>query len=337
MENLNQYLNDPKFLQWIHEPNDQLEAYWRQWVLDHPDKKAELEQARAILRSIKFKQHLALESDKNKDWHIINAAIRSENFNRSSGIKVYRWMVAAAIIFLVSAISIFYYYSNSGIADPIPEVAIYQKEASMGQKLTFQLPDGTLIKLNSGSQITYDSEFGKVNRVVNLTGEGYFEVASDTSKPFHVITGAVRTSVLGTSFNVRAYCQNNVEVSLVEGKVEVNTNTNGQMRRRALLPGEKIVCLDNTIAVSELDPMRDIAWRDNILVFHDNSINEIKNKLQRWYGVEILIKNEDKIPESFQGTFKNESLENVLNSIGHALKFDFMINDKMVTIKPVKV
>jgi transmembrane sensor len=336
MDEVDKYLKDPKFLKWIFNADQRTEEYWNEWKIKNPDKKEEIERAKNLCKSFRFKDFEVSEEDKVQDWKKIQRGIRHTNNLRTLSFSTY-YRIAVAAVFLILASIIFFVTVN----DKTPEtdqvaVSYLQKEAKLGQKLTIKLSDGTLVKLNSGSKIIFPSEFSSSSREVRLIGEGYFQVQKDVSRPFMVFSENVCTKVLGTSFNVNSYDIDNIQVTLVEGVVEVISEINGIIEKQQLTSGEKATWETNFFKVERVTHSRDISWKDETLVFHHDNIDEIKTKLERWYGVNITINKPEKILRSFVGEFKKETLVMVLESIGYALRFDYQINDTSVTINPIE-
>jgi transmembrane sensor len=326
------YLKDPKFLQWLNEPDDEIEEYWEKWKAHNPGQEGDLNQARAYFKSIRFRQYPVDERKKQSDWQKIQRATSNGRQNRRVLWPVY---YKAAAAFLLVAVSVFLLrsISNQHPVTEIEAVAMVTKETGLGQKLTIQLPDGSIVKLNSGSTLTYPSEFPSNLRQVELTGEGFFTVNHDAKRPFQVVAQDVHTKVLGTAFNINSYDACNIEVALVEGIVEVHSGADEKAR---LSPGEKAIWKSDHFRIEKLDKTADIGWKDNILVFYEDNIDQIRSKLERWYGVNITVQQPDRISHSFVGEFQNESLVNVLEIIGHALRFRYQINNESITLKPIE-
>lgn len=332
MDDLHRYLKDPLFVQWINAPNDELEAYWRAWKEKNPDSIHEFEEAAATLKALRFKQYAVEEKAMKEDWRKVKAGTQKAVQQRA--LSKFFWAAAVMVMGAATAISLFLLNQNPKENDN-PPISYIEKETQPGQKLTVQLPDGTLIKLNSGSTICYPEVFSDNLRKVKLTGEAYFEVTKDPNRPFVVEAGDITTKVLGTKFNVNGYNPGKVEVALVEGLVEVSTEVAGKTEKKQISPGEKVSWENNRFAVDRLNLSTDTGWKDNILSFHKSSIDEVKNTLERWYGVTIAIENAAQIPQSFNGQFQNESLANVLESIGFAMNFGYRIDSRNVYIKPI--
>src|SRR5690606_7892291 len=114
------------------------------------------------------------------------------------------------------------------------------RETERGEKARLSLPDGTHILLNSDSRLWYNPDFGKdLERVVYLEGEAFFDVAKDTLHPFKIHSGDITTTVLGTSFNVQAFADEEITVSLVSGKVQIENQSALNDSQIYLKPGEQ--------------------------------------------------------------------------------------------------
>jgi ferric-dicitrate binding protein FerR (iron transport regulator) len=224
------------------------------------------------------------------------------------------WLrVAASIIILVS-ISIGTYYATLNNNTETLTVAYITKQTTWGQKLDVTLPDGSKIKLNSGSKIEFPERFSDSLRAVKLTGEAFFDVAHNPQKPFVIATGELTTKVLGTSFNVEAYQDNeSVKVTLASGKVQLSN----QSTKTIIKPSEQAVFnkQEKNIAVSKVDISKYVEWKDGILRFENSSLQEAALKLEKWFNVDMEFENEKTKRCTFTGTFQNENLQNILESI----------------------
>lgn len=159
-----------------------------------------------------------------------------------------------------------------------------------GGEYMIRLSDGTQVWLNSDSELRYPVEFAGEERTVYLKGEAYFDVAKDVSRPFHVKVGKVDLTVLGTSFNVSTHNGNSTETVLVSGSVEVSSH----LSKRILKPNERGVMKDGSdkIAVDVVDVEPFIAWKNGDFIFHGETLEDIMNKLSRWYNVEVEFRSE---------------------------------------------
>ncbi len=250
------------------------------------------------------------------------------------------WRNIAATLILAILVSYLYIYLGTQDfaffqADRIDEKQVQEgpifKKTAKGEKLTIILQDSTVIKLNSESQLKYQSTS---SREVYLEGEAFFEVSRDTLHPFLIHTGEVTTTVLGTSFNVKAFAEEEVlAVSVVSGEVKVEKNILGKPQMIQLKPGEQAQYqLQDSLFTKKLfDYQQDVSWKDGKLFFKNASFAEIDTALERWYGVEIEIRS-GAIEKGFSGSYTNRSLENVLEGMSFVLGFDYEIQDKKVII-----
>jgi ferric-dicitrate binding protein FerR (iron transport regulator) len=207
-------------------------------------------------------------------------------------------------------------------------------KVDIGQKAGVQLPDGTQIWLNSASSLTYDTEYNQKDRIVYLQGEAYFEVSSDKEKPFIVKTDDVSVEALGTSFNVKAYPDDDyVTATLIEGSVKVSSPFQSDL----LKPNEKLAFSKNKQQFTKtvlLDAERNISWKNNYLAFEQENLEDIAKVLERMYNVQIQFTSEKLKHIRFSGTITNNNLESVLQLIMLVSPIRYSIEkDSVIIIK----
>jgi len=188
-----------------------------------------------------------------------------------------------------------------------------------GGQYQLELPDGTKVWLNAGSSLRYPVSFTGHERKVELTGEGYFEVAKNKTMPFRVQTSKQVVEVLGTHFNINAYNDDpSVKTTLLEGSVKVTQNTMGTFKM--LKPGQQSVLKNNELQVKEADTEEAVAWKNGLFLFNDQSLDEIMHQVSRWYDLQIVFDDVSLKTQRFGGSisrFKNVSqLLQVLESTG---------------------
>jgi ferric-dicitrate binding protein FerR (iron transport regulator) len=203
-----------------------------------------------------------------------------------------------------------------------------------GGRFQLMLSDGTKVWLNAASRLEYPVIFGKGERVVTLYGEAFFEVARDVSKPFVVKTSASSVQVLGTSFNVSVYQDDDfMETTLVTGSLKI-VSPNGQTSM--LVPGQQHRLNQKTLEqnVSQVDTKFYTSWREGVIYFNKVSLKDLATKLERWYDVQITFQNEKSGQLIFSGAVENSRrLDFLLRLIAEASGIEFSINDKQVVIK----
>lgn len=183
------------------------------------------------------------------------------------------------------------------------------------KKLT--LPDNTVITLNAGSILTYPERFTGNTREITLEGEGFFEVATDAQKPFIIHSGALNTTVLGTSFNITAYKHSpQLSVTVLTGKVAVMDTLSQQSV--TVLPKQRVTFNPGkaTLITSIVDkPENAIAWSLGKLIFEETPLAEVAEKLSYKYNVQIVLVGKNLSNCRFNGEFDTEPLEEILKII----------------------
>lgn len=285
-----------------------------------------------------FGQEASLRNgDKKEIKNTLLEEIEPRNYNRASdttwSVPVYLLKAAAVMLVVATAALGGYFYYSQTIADN--EIAYKQRSLPNGQTATIRFSDGSVIQLNSGSTLRYPEKFSGDRREVYLKGEAFFTVAADKDRPFVVHTGSVQTRVLGTAFNIDGYDDQKIQVAVQEGTVSVSdseSNTKGSVKNEStvLEKNEWVVYQkDNGLQPKQKGDIREmIAWKDQVLVFNNKPLSEVTRTLERWYGVEIIIKDESLKNVVLSGKHDSVSLEKVLENIQFILGIDYtMIND----------
>jgi transmembrane sensor len=192
------------------------------------------------------------------------------------------------------------------------------------------LPDGSKVWLNSASSLKFPTAFTGNERDVELTGEGYFEVAKNKAKPFNVKVKDIDVYVLGTHFNIMAYGDEAaVKTTLLEGSVRL---TQGKVSN-LLKPGQQGVINDKGIKIIDVDTDEAVAWKNGFFDFERANIQDIMKQLSRWYGTEVMY--EGKIPDDeFVGKISRDVK---LSQVLHILELShvrFRIENKKIIVTP---
>jgi ferric-dicitrate binding protein FerR (iron transport regulator) len=183
------------------------------------------------------------------------------------------------------------------------------------QNFTLTLADGTVVILNSQTQIRFPFSFPGKTREVYIDGEAFFDVAKDKGKPFIVHTPKTNIRVLGTRFNVNTYDPAKISTALVEGSVNINTAGHDMV---TLTPGhEAIFNNDKTeFAVAGFDSGETLSWIQGTYYFHNVSLQQLSKVLERWFAVQVQFKNNSLSGRTFSGVlFKTESLQTFLDNL----------------------
>lgn len=214
------------------------------------------------------------------------------------------------------------------------KIAYNELVVPRGGEYDIILEDGTHVWLNAESRLKYPAVFTGKERRVYLEGEGYFDVARDTAKPFFVETREQSVRVLGTAFNIYAYTSERVNyATLVRGQVLVEDKRTGA--DRVLRPGEQ-VCLNATdggAVVREVDVRKEIAWKDGLFVFNGQTLEQIMRKLARWYNITVFYRNEEAKDMLFKGNLPRYSdFRTVLSVLEKSSNVKFSVQDRVVMI-----
>jgi len=227
--------------------------------------------------------------------------------------------VAAVLIpfvFIVSAL--FYNYQ------PAKEQKDFVVVVKQGNRATVTLPDQSKVWMNSNSKLVYNVGVNNT-REVKLTGEAFFKVFKDKSRPFIVSSNNIKVEVLGTSFNVKARTGSDIiETSLIEGSVKLSGADLSQ--DYYLKPNEKAIYSSSlkTIKIESTDNEVETAWKENKLQFKSERFADVIKRLEEWYGVKIISKCPKIDNDLISGAFKDEDLETVMKTfaIQYKIRYD---------------
>ena len=321
-----------------------IEKYWNQ--------KDDLQNTGDEMEEQRF--HLILNSG-NEEEKIADALPA-----KSGKLYQYKWLYAAASILIICAIGLLIkinIHHDSSAKTGIQHVFV--KPGSRSQVI---LPDGSVVRLNGSSSLTYSKDFNKNVRDVNLDGEAYFDVTKDANRPFIVHTSNIDIKVLGTLFNVKSYQQDEtIETTLLRGSIEVYNKTDPSAPKVILKPNEKLVFRkkqaesvvpetknkvdsarsagsNDEISISALSPSQpdslkeETSWLYNRLVIDDDNFIKMAEKMERWYGVKIKILNPELENYHFKGIFQNESIEQALDALQLTARFKYKIANDTIKI-----
>jgi len=232
------------------------------------------------------------------------------------------WLTRAAAILLIPVLMFLFYTISEKKSESIKYTANLTVDsleiiAPAGSRTVVQLSDGSEVHLNYGSKLKYPQNFTGDTRGVILLGEGYFNIAHNPEKPFIVKTGKLNVKALGTKFNVQAYAgEKIIATTLVEGKVVVEqTEANGNIKTiGAMEPGQHVNynIKSGTVSCTKGSVEKYIAWKDGKLVFENESIVEVTDRLSRMFNVDFEIADNVK-DYSYTVTFVDEPLFQILD------------------------
>lgn len=202
-----------------------------------------------------------------------------------------------------------------------------------GMTSAITLPDGTSVKLNSETRLSYPSAFSGKKREVELDGEAYFDVAKDGRHPFVVNTSNdLSITAYGTQFNVESYSNADITTStLLKGRISMTyTDNNNRKKETFIRPGESIRYSEDTKGIKIWKGDADIltAWKDGKLIFRNMPVADVFKSLSKRFGVIFTVKNDAVYSNYFTGTLENQRLERILEYLSYAsnINFEFVEN-----------
>ncbi len=306
---------------WLSDPSAQAEV--ENWLSEHWETSPEMESA-TLIETV-FQQIQEYQNEHH----------RNSAFSLSRILKVYQKVAAFLLIPLMGA-GILYWIS---LTNPSSGQMV-ETIAPRGQKSQIVLTDGTKVWLNSDTKIKYPGNFSKTQRDIYLDGEAFFEVTKNAHQPFVVHTSRLDVKVLGTKFNVKAYPdENEIETSLFEGKV--NLILQGTDKKKSLEkevnPGQSLIFNKNENKLTESRfPDEEISgWKNNRLIFKDDTFSNLVQKMERWYDVKVVY--DEKLFRDRRLTvelYEGERLERLMEIISMTLAVDYKYEKGKIILTP---
>lgn len=346
------FLIDNTFQSYCAGTNELCISYWEKFVLQNPQHTAAFEEARRI--------YYILNGNKKPLNQQVQAAkhrLSANTFHKP--IRIFRnsWVRIAAALVLLAGLAIgWYMLTQSNPAEPAPVVATTHKTIA-GERKKLVLPDGSVVILNTKSQIKVHNNFNKNARDITLEGEAYFEVAHNAEKPFRVFTRDFKINVLGTTFDVKAYPDEATsEATLIKGLINME-DVSGTKGAITLKPSQKVIfnhapvvsdsvhtptrevlqkkapqIIMNTYTLINENVIMETAWTQNRMEIREQRFGEIKNLFEKWYDVKITFLQSDIENYNFTATFTNETVEQALKALQEVEHFTYTINGKNISI-----
>lgn len=242
--------------------------------------------------------------------------------------------VAAVLILPLFVYSV---YMTTRIAKPIQsdvnQIVWQTVKTPVGMQSDFLLPDGSHVWLNSCSEFKYPVPFPHDYRQVELTGEAFFDVAKDAAHPFLVKAGKMNIEVKGTRFNVINYpSETQTELVLESGSVRLFSGKYGDNNTIAYVnPGERAILniTQNKISIGKVDVDKYTAWKEGILIFRDDQMDEVVRKLNRWFNVEIILQSPELKEYVYTATYRDETLPQILELLKISAPIKYNISDRV--------
>ena len=230
-------------------------------------------------------------------------------------------------------------YTSYGNGGEKEDLVYNQLLIGRGEEYQLILSDGTKVWLNSETKLKYPTQFASNIREVELEGEAYFEVTKNAQAPFIVKTRKIEVKVLGTKFSITAYHDDQtIKTTLLEGKVEVKPEEPEKEGSSIILaPDDQAIynIFSRDVSVQVVDAKMFVAWTKGFFAFDEESLDQIMNRLSRWYNVDIIFKDDIARKSKFTGKLPRfEDCNVLLNMITKTtnIKFDVEKESNVITV-----
>lgn len=328
MDQIRKYVDNPLFLKWVYDSDNNIDEYWNYYLLKNPTEKQILVTLKDDLKLFKIKTYKLNHEQKTRLLQKIETRIKREKHPHFVSIFVSQIFKYAAVFVIAIAISSIFFYLTENWAHSDSSVESYTTAiAENGQISKLILPDSSIVWLNSGTQIKYSTDFAKTTREIFLDGQAFFQVKKSSQMPFRVFCKDIEVRVLGTRFNVSSYPEEkDVKVVLETGKIELLKPALKEFKY-TLDPGQKLVYKSSSGIVNiwkvELDSY--VRWKDGVLIFREDPMSEVMPVLQRKYNIDLEMNIQNLDSYLFTATLTDETLAEAMKSIAFTCQADYKI------------
>ncbi len=302
--------------------DEEKEVFYKQLAQDKKQEELFMELKSLWLRASIQNTKIDEDTEFNEIWKKVRKG-RKKVLNTTLKVAFRYAAILIVVIGLSGAVG--YFISQENLENKYSQTQQFM--ATKGSVSVIELADGTKIWLNSDSRLSFRENHKKKERQATLIGEAYFQIAHREDFPFIVKTGKLIVRDLGTTFNIKAYPEDNfIETSLVEGEADILSNEGSRIL--SLTPGESALYLkeEKRMELRSLSSHVLSAWRDGKFVIRDERLEDIFNELSRWYGVEFKFENEALRDYRFTGNIKKTTTaQHVLKVLKAATDFDYKI------------
>ncbi|WP_236973657.1 FecR family protein [Membranihabitans maritimus] len=323
--NIEDFLKDETFINWIQDPNSESAISWESWLIENPEKADLVEKAALVVRGVKLNPEYLSDTLVKTELDRLNHYLdtREEKKKQLALRKIGSWVkVAASVAFLILATGgAYHWYWNVEL--------VYTTD--FGEKMHMELDDGTKVVVNANSSLRY---IRKEPRKVWMEGEVYFNVDKryETKETFEVITPDLGIEVLGTKFNVNSRHEK-TEVVLQEGSVKLNTEESGSL---LMEPGEQVTFSSRDKIIAKREAVKTenhTSWKDGMLLFDSKPLKIVLSKLADIYGVEIIYGDAAIADKILNGGVPSDSLDLCIRTLRKMYGLEIDLVDKKLIIK----
>lgn len=341
------FILDDSFREYVQGSSGSSVNFWKDWISSHPEKADEVTKASRILSTLLNRRKLAVPVDKQESLtELLNRIESEDKVGRPGRMIIPSWLKVAAVIILTVGVGWLWNWTYN-VLNGRKLIAFNEVIVPIGEKSQIVLADGTHVWINSGSTFKYPVNFEKNTREVYLSGEAFFDVKHRGNQTFVVNTHDSRIRVLGTAFNVKAYPEDSrTQTTVVRGLVSVQTLRNRD-EEVLIKPNQMAEIRKDIRTIDTLDRRREkpleiidninvdavTCWKNQLLVFADEPLEDMALKMERWFNVEIVIQDSTLKQERYNGKFvHNETIYEVLEAIRKTTSIKYSVEDNKIFI-----
>jgi transmembrane sensor len=359
-------LMSEEFVTFMKEKDEKSTLYWKEFLSDNKEVRNEFEKAVTLYQILTAHKKVKLpdEMKQKSAGNLLNIIMADEkgSYNKKrKDFMINVLMLAASVVILIGLYVVLANILNLS-AGPGKDV-YHEIIVPSGEKSQVILSEGTKIWLNSESKLRYQVRQKKTERIVFLEGEGYFDVTKQKKSVFIVYTQNIKVEALGTIFNIKSYPDDpTIETTLVEGIIKVEHNGKKDKFSQVILkPNERFVYSKKVIKgvkpvaetkekkdvksrIQTLKPLQQITvnkvntenitcWKDYLLVFDNETLEEMAVKMSRWYKIKVNILDDELKKHRYTGKFvNNETIYQVLEAINLTTPIEYTLTDNQINI-----
>lgn len=320
-----------------HEASQEDIVELESFIQDKPDYQAKYESICTYWQQNTQKNAVDVNAALKKTLHTLDKEFPESNPSRhTTHFFAFPWFKVAAVLTALMIAGIFLYHTPT-LKNTEP--ALLEKRNEKGMRSEILLSDGSSVWLNADSELRYPELFAHDIRKIYLSGEAYFDIAKDTTRPFIIQLDNNQIKVLGTSFNVKAYKEDDtIETTVVSGEVAfIRTGTlasKDQKDTLLLTPNFKALYSKQTgtITKAEVDTRLDIAWKEGKLLFKSTQFADVGKVLERTFGKKVTFSNEAIKQCRITATFQDNSLEEIMILIAKTNDYAYEITENQLAI-----
>jgi transmembrane sensor len=325
------FVTDPFFNRWVRHTDEKAQAFWSNWLVEHPEKIRELEEAKKIILALREETPAFNQEELDQMWHIIDQRTQDQTprktvFPSQKWWSDWRKVAASLSLVLLGSMARYFYQQQYGL--------VYF-QTGYGESKLVQLEDGSVVKLNANSSFHTRKHWpADQARLVWLEGEAFFQVIhTHNHQPFQVITDEVTVEALGTAFNVWQRGKK-AKVVLQTGKVEVSRTNQADMI--IMKPGELVEVEHQSLKLRphKVNTDRYLAWKEGKLIFEEIPLREIADLLRDNYGLVVEVQDSTLLAKEITTQVNDGDVDLLIKLLGETLQVHVQRKGNHILFQP---